>query len=151
MTDFENARINLSEHDITRLVFVYDNGRSYTACTINKVDFNDEDIEGNSCISYSQVNGEVSIVYRHDLAALTVHYGDTALATQKLLPCANIDGGAHIKIKQAKGTSPLSSEEKAKHRTKRIKSSIARYTKRMKKGMPDLLLAKPKSKNKRSA
>ena len=140
------STINLSERNVTKLAFVYDNGRPYNAAGIKKVKFNDTDLDDNECISYSQKDGTVSVVYRKDLAAVTVHYEDDAMATQKLLPCAIIDGGAHIKIRQPKGTSPLSTEDKAKQRAKRIKSSIARYTKRMKKGLPITSVPKAKAK-----
>jgi len=128
-------KINLSDRDITKLSFVYDNGRPYTAAGIKNVKFNDNDIENNDCITYSQTDGSVSTVYRVDLAAITVYYSDSAIATQKLLPCALIDGGAHIKIRQSKGVSPLSTKEKATARAKRVEGSIKRYTARMKKGI----------------
>ena len=131
--DEMTTKINLSECNVTKLAFVYDNGRPYTAAGINRVNFNSADINNDDCITYSQKDGTVTVVYRDDLAALTVHYGDDGIATQKLLPCAMIDGGAHIKMRQPKGVSPMSAKDKAAKRSKKIESSIKRYTARLKK------------------
>ncbi len=126
-------RINITPKGITKLSFVYDNGRPYTAAGIKRVEFNDSDIAEKGCITYLQHDGSVSVVYRGDLAAVTAHYGDNAVTTQKLLDCAVVDGGAHIKARQTKGISPLTAKERATHRAKKIESSIKRYTQRMKK------------------
>ena len=124
------SKINLSERDVQKLIFIYDNGRPYVAAGVNKVEFNNEDIDNNHCIQYSQNDGTVSIVYTHDLAAITAYYED-AICTVKLLPCAVIDGGAHIKMSNTKGDSPLTNKEKADNRLRKIENSIARYTSRM--------------------
>lgn len=123
--------INLSDKDVTKLTFVYDNGRPYVASGIKRVSFNDIDIDNKECVTYSQTDGKVSTVYRDDLAAVTVYYADNAIATQKLLDCAMIDGGAHIRMRQPKGVSPMSAKDKATKRAKKIESSIKRYTTRL--------------------
>ena len=127
------TKINLSESSITKLTFVYDNGRPYAAAGIKRVNFNAVDIDNKDCVIYSQTDGKVSIVYREDLAAVTAHYGDNAITTQKLMDCAMIDGGAHIKMRQPKGVSPMTAKDKATKRAKKIESSIKRYTARLRK------------------
>lgn len=128
-------KINLSDEKVTKLTFIYDNGRPYVAAGIKRVSFNVTDIDKKECVTYSQTDGKVSTVYRDDLAAITVYYGDNAVATQKLMDCAMIDGGAHIKMRQPKGISPMSAKDKATKRAKKIESSIKRYTTRIKKGI----------------
>ena len=126
-------KINLSEKDVTKLTFVYDNGRPYVAAGIKRVSYNEIDIDNKECVIYSQTDGKVSTVYRDDLAAVTAYYSDHAIATQKLMDCAMIDGGAHIKMRQPKGVSPMTAKDKANKRAKKIESSIKRYTARLKK------------------
>ena len=142
------TKINLSESNITKLTFIYDNGRPYVAAGIKRVSFNTSDIDNKDCITYSQTDGKVSTVYRDDLAAVTAYYGENAIATQKLMDCAMIDGGAHIKMRQPKGVSPMTAKDKANKRAKKIESSIKRYTARAKRGMKAPLKPMAKAKNK---
>ncbi len=100
MSNLTPRRISLHNANVTKIVFLYDNGRAYNATKIRNVKFNDKDIDGVECVNYSRYNGNISIIHKEDLAAITVHYKNGIISTQKLMPCAITRASARVHKKQ---------------------------------------------------
>jgi hypothetical protein len=95
-----NIRINTL--GITKMIFLYDNGKQYVASKIKKVSFNNHDIERKEFIEYSRKDGSVHRVYRDDLAAITVHTFDSVI-TQRLKDKVIVDTSTRTQKRSGKG------------------------------------------------
>lgn len=102
MSKSRKSRISLNNANVKKVVFLYDNGRQYSATRIKNIAFNTHDVNGDPIVEYSQHSGNVVTVWKDDLAAVTVHYKNGVISTQRLLSCAVIRGKAYIPKKAMK-------------------------------------------------